>query len=153
MQRNDAWNALLELSRHARYYDVMARRYRRRWIATRLLLACSALGPIAVVLDAVSLTDPEKALAAALILIVVAADLVLDFGKTAAVLDTIRKDLAMLEREGRDVWESGEHLERMAPIQHRMIDVSHRTEISLDDRLNQKCTTQSYSVEAARYAA
>ena len=119
MQRNDAWNALLELSRHARYFDALARRYRRYWAASRILLACSAIGPIAVILDAVPLTASERAVGAALILVVLAVDLVLDFGKTAAVLDTIRKDLAVLEREGRDVWESSEDFERMRPIQHR----------------------------------
>lgn len=153
MHRDHAWHALLDLSRHARYFDAMSRRYRRYWIVSRVLLGCSAVGAIAVVLNFLPLTEGERAVAAAVILVVVVTDLVVDFGKTAAVLQMTKREMAELEREGRKIWESGQDFDRMNSVLDRMEAVSNRMEISTNDRLNQKCTEDSDKAEANRYAA
>ena len=153
MHRSDVWGALLDLSRNARYFDAMSRRYRRYWIGSRVLLGCSAVGAIAVVLDFLPLTEGERAIVAAVILVIVVTDLVVDFGKTAAILQMTKREVAELEREGRKIWESGEGFERMNAVLDRMEVVSDRAGLSTDDQLNQKCAKDSYTVEANRYAA
>ena len=153
MHRSDAWSGLLEVSRLARYFDAMTRRYRIYWAITRILLASSAIGTIAVILDEATLSPSERAIVPAIILVVLAIDLVLDFGKTAALLDTVRKDLSQLEQEYRILWEKGTGFEGASELLSRAIAVSNRVDLSTNNRLNQKCTEASYKVEAERYAA
>ena len=84
-------------------------------------------------------------------------DLVVDPGKTAAMLGS-GEDFADLETEYRNLWESvyadriaeDEAVNRSEDIMRRAIAAANRLD---DNKTNERCAEAAYEAEANRYAA
>ena len=157
--RSATWNQLLDVSRGARYYDALASRYRRRSMIARIVLGLAATGAVVSLLGA--LPEAVGFAASGIIGIVAVVDLVLDFGRRSALLDTMATDLSNLEDEYQRLWEDtfaervddSEVARRLELLSPRVQSATSRLSIGTDAKLNKKCAEDTYRVEAARYAA
>ena len=88
-------------------------------------------------------------------------DLVVDPGKTAAMLGSVSKEFTDFETEYRNLWESvyadriaeDEAVSRSEDIMRRAAAASNRLDIHTDNKTNERCAVAAYEAEANRYAA
>ena len=156
--RGAIWQGLLDMARWSRYYDATARRYQLHRNVLRILLAFLGIATGVTLVDVIPtsfVVAPGLA-----ILAVTIWDLVVDPGKTAAMLGSVSKEFSELETEYRSLWESvyadriaeDEAVSRSDSIMRRAAAASNRLDIHTDDKTNQRCTEAAYEAEANRYA-
>ena len=156
--RGAIWQGLLDMARWSRYYDATARRYQLHRNILRFLLAFLGIATgvtLVGVIPASYVAAPGLA-----ILAVTIWDLVVDPGKTAAMLGSVSKEYSELETEYRSLWETvyaeriaeDEAMDRSGDIMRRAAAASNRLDIHTDDKTNQRCTADAYEAEAKRYA-
>ena len=99
--RGAIWQGLLDMARWSRYYDATARRYQLHRNVLRILLAFLGIATGVTLVDVIStgfVVAPGLA-----ILAVTIWDLVVDPGKTAAMLGSVSKEFSALETEYRSL--------------------------------------------------
>ena len=154
--RNEVWQNYLDASRLARYYNVLADRYKSIYMLSRAILILPLLTGVALLFDLL----PE--IVRLVIVLRNVADLFFDFAKRASVLKLVSQECGSLENEYRDLWLAVENdelsdreaRERINQIEKKMIDVTNRPgslEIKVDHKLNKKCAIETYEVMADRY--
>ena len=157
--RGAIWQGLLDMARWSRYYDATARRYQLHRNVLRILLAFLGIATgvtLVGVIPASYVAAPGLA-----ILAVTIWDLVVDPGKTAAMLGSVNKEFGDLETEYRNLWEGvyaervgeDEAVSRSEDIMRRAAAAANRLDIHTDDKINQRCAAAAYEAEANRYAA
>ena len=157
--RGAIWQGLLDMARWSRYYDATARRYQLHRNILRIMLAFLGIATGVTLVDVIPtsfVVAPGLA-----ILAVTIWDLVVDPGKTAAMLGSVSKDFADLETEYRNLWESvyadriaeDEAVNRSEDIMRRAIAAANRLDIHTDNKTNERCAEAAYEAEANRYAA
>ena len=157
--RNTVWQGLLDMARWSRYYDATARRYQLHRNTLRFLLAFLGIATGVTLVDVIP--AGFVAIPGIAILAVTIWDLVVDPGKTAAMLGSVSKDVSELEMEYRAVWESvyadriteAEAISRSESIMRRAAKASNRLGIHTDNKINKRCTVAAYTAEKDRYAA
>ena len=156
--RGAIWQGLLDMARWSRYYDATARRYQLHRNVLRILLAFLGIATGVTLVDVIPtsfVVAPGLA-----ILGVTIWDLVVDPGRTAAMLGSVGKEFSGLETEYRNLWESvyadriaeDEAVSRSEEIMWRAAAASNRLDIHTDDKTNERCTEAAYEAEANRYA-
>ncbi|MDE0201924.1 MAG: hypothetical protein OXK73_05765 [Rhodospirillaceae bacterium] len=156
--RGAIWQGLLDMARWSRYYDAKARRYLLHRNILRILLAFLGIATGVTLIDVIPtgfVVAPGLA-----ILAVTIWDLVVDPGKTAAMLGSVSKDFSDLETEYRNLWESvyadriaeDETVKRSEDIMRRASAAANRLDIHTDNKTNERCAVAAYEAEANRYA-
>ena len=157
--RGAIWQGLLDMARWSRYYDATARRYHVHRNILRILLAFLGIATGFTLVDVIPtsfVVAPGLA-----ILAVTIWDLVVDPGKTAAMLGSVSREFSDLETEYRNLWESvyadrmeeDEAVSRSEEIMRRAAAASNRLDIHTDNKTNERCAVAAYEAEAIRYAA
>ena len=88
-------------------------------------------------------------------------DAVSDYGKNAAVLSLVTADCAMLKNEWDDLWmdietyavDESRARERQRDLERRLNVVAERTNVNLDESLNDSCEEEAFRVVEQRYAS
>ena len=157
--RGAVWQGLLDMARWSRYYDATARRYLLHRNILRILLAFLGIATGVTLIDVIPtgfVVAPGLA-----ILAVTIWDLVVDPGKSAAMLGSVSKDFSDLETEYRNLWESvyaegiaeDEAVNRSEDIMRRATAAANRLDIHTNNKTNERCAEAAYEAEANRYAA
>ena len=157
--RGAIWQGLLDMARWSRYYDATARRYLLHRNILRSLQAFLGIATGVTLIDVIPtgfVVAPGLA-----ILAVTIWDLVVDPGKTAAMLGSVSKDFSDLETEYRNLWESvyadqiaeDEAVKRSEDIMRRATAAANRLDIHTNNKTNERCAEAAYEAEANRYAA
>ena len=157
--RGAIWQGLLDMARWSRYYDATARRYQLHRNILRILLAFLGIATGVTLIDVIPtsfVVAPGLA-----ILAVTIWDLVVDPGRTAAMLGSVSKEFSDLETEYRNLWESV-YADRIAEdeaviqseiMMRRAAAAANRLGIYTDTKTNERCAVAAYEAEASRYAA
>ena len=157
--RGAIWQGLLDMARWSRYYDATARRYQLHRNILRILLAFLGIATGVTLVDVIPtsfVVAPGLA-----ILAVTIWDLVVDPGKTAAMLGSVSKEFSELETEYRGLWESvyadriaeDEAVSRSEDIMRRAVTAVSGLDIHTSDKINERCAAATYEAESSRYAA
>lgn len=153
------WQGLLDASREARYFALLAQKHRHRKYFKRILIGIA--GAFA---SSGFFLPPEipVTLAGVALLGSILVDLV--FVEKAALLNVMSKEATSLEAEYRSLFErvnqhddEGQLENDFARYAHerlnrRRVAIGNMTSVDLDVALNQKCTDDAYQVEQDRYA-
>ncbi len=154
---DDIWDGLLDAARLARVYDRLAKYNGLARATTRLLLALSAVGCLAVIVDWWSPVTGLGVVVSAVLLAVTALDLVVDFSRKRAVLGDIAHEQSRLETRWKRLdgeadrltdeearARANELLERHERLDRR----AHELGITTFDLLNRRCAKQAYRVHS-----
>ena len=164
--RTEVWQGLLDAARLTRYFEHQYRTYLRAHQVSRLVLAASAVGVTAAVLDLLPVTWSPflgPGLGAITILLVLF-DLAAQLPEKTAVLHSVSVDCLRLEDDCRRLWIDCDDPEvrlediqrRHAVLQQREIEVTSRlgdAGIATNQRVNRKCWEDVVRMEPKRYAA
>ena len=157
--RGAIWQGLLDMARWSRYYDATAKRYQLHRNVLRIILAFLGIATGVTLVDVIPtgfVVAPGLA-----ILAVTIWDLVVDPGKTAAILNSVSKSMSELELEYRSLWDSvhagriteDEAIARSEDIMRRAATAVSGLDIHTSDKINERCAAATYEAESSRYAA
>ena len=155
--RGAIWQGLLDMARWSRYYDATARRYQLHRNVLRSLLAFLGIATGVTLIDVIPtnfVVVPGLA-----ILAVTIWDLVIDPGRTAAMLGAVSKNMSELEVEYRSLWDSvyagrieeDEAIARSEAIMLRAGAAASGLDIHTNNKVNERCAAATYQAEANRY--
>lgn len=162
--RNKVWQDLLDMSRVSRYFDALYRRYRRRDLATRLVLAAAGLGLLSPLVEVI----PEGyrtlvlSLCASAVVAVAISDLVFDPAGKKTILRGVDLAVKTHEQELRRLWERVEAgvevedervLDQSSEILRQAQKSAEAISLHTNPRLNRRCAKDAYKVEMDRYGA
>ena len=154
---NDIWDGLLDAARLARVYDRLAKYNGLARLATRLLLALSAVGCLAVIGDWWSPVAELGVGVSALLLAVTALDMAADFSRKRAVLGDIAHEQSRLETkwkrlDGEADWltdeEARARADKLLERHERLDKRANELGVITFDLLNRRCAKQAYRVHA-----
>lgn len=157
--RNAVWQSLLDVARLVRYYEALSSHYMRYCVTIRLLLLTAATGGVAVLLN--FLPGIVQIVTGALVAFLVALDFALDYGKKAAVSNTISIECSEIEIEWESLWFKLENISDHEALQENMLLLQRLTKVTgrtgyvgiIDNqKLNKKCTKAAYTAMKAEYA-
>ena len=88
-------------------------------------------------------------------------DAVSDYGKNAAVLTLVTADCALLKNEWDELWmdietfavDEPQARDRRRGLERRLSVVGERTNVNLDESLNDSCEEEAFKVVEQRYAS
>ena len=88
-------------------------------------------------------------------------DAVSDYGKNAAVLTLVTADCAMLKNEWNELWmdietyavDESQARDRRRELDSRLRVVAERTNVNLDESLNDSCAEEAFRVMEQQYAS
>lgn len=157
--RNTVWQSYLDVVRLSYYYDAMANRYQRFYLATRFgmlfFVIMSVASPFAPFSQPTDIIVTISLIVVTAIL--VAVDYVGDFAKKAAVLHGIAGQVKRLESEWQTLWlgiddadaENGTTRHKNVELQHRLTEATEQAGsagITTNNKLNQKCMETAYAI-------
>ena len=162
--RNTVWQSYLDVARNSRYYEALANRYQWYYRSVRFALLFMVIVSVAV--PYTSLSHPASwilgTLSVGITAILVAVDYVGDFAKKSAVLHGISVEVNRLESDWELLWleiddsdaVDSEMRQRNKDYQRLLMTVEKRAGeegITIDHKLNQKCTETAYAIMEDRY--
>ena len=163
--RTEVWQGLSDAARLTRYFEHLHRSYLRAHQITRVVLAASAAGLTAAVLDLlpVGWSTYVGPLLGAVTVGLVVWDLVVQLPEKTAVLHSVSVDCLRIEDAYRSLWLDCDDPEvklddirrRHAALQEREIEAAARlgdAGIATNERVNQKCWEDVVQMEPNRYA-
>ena len=161
--RNAVWQDLLDGERYVRYFGALADRYQTRHRFLRYGLLVSVIVEAAVLIPKMpDIVFTVLAVSLGIVIIGLAAwDAVSDYGKNAAVLTLVTADCAMLKNEWEELWmdietyavDESRARERRRDLERRLNIVAERTNVNLDESLNDSCEEEAFRVVKQRYAS
>lgn len=151
MCREDAWYALLDMVRIARYYSEMADYWEKLRNAFRITLAASGVGATASLIEALAIPTILQPIIAFIIVIVLLADLIIDPSAKAVKLRMVSNEMDILENELRRSWDE-QNFAEIPDIKQRTLMIGSRAEAPINQRIRQRCQEDAYRIEAKRYA-
>ena len=160
--RNEVWQQLLDAARLVRYYDSLADRNHRKDSALRYLLLASAASGVAAVLEL--LPGIAQLIAGALIGLLVIWDIVVDYGRKAAVLHVIGLECQEIEGDLEKLWlevddadaDEEDLRSKTNALGRKLTHVTswaRHVNVREHSKLNEECAAAAYQVAADRYAA
>ena len=161
--RNDIWQELLDANRLVRYYEALANHYRRKHLATLLLLPVGAASSVAALYELIPQREVVQVVANAVVGIMAFWVLFADYAKKAEVANSISIRCSRLDFEWRSLWSAVEKEEldeaeahsRSSALAKEMIDVTQRSgDAGIVDsrRLNVKSEAAAFKTVGERYA-
>lgn len=161
--RNAVWQNLLDAERYVRYFGALADRFQTRHRLLRYTLLVSVIVEATVFIP----NMPDIlfiVLTAALGIVIIglaAWDAVSDYGKNAAVLTLVTADCALLKNEWDELWmdietfavDEPQARDRRRGLERRLSVVAERTNVNLDESLNDSCEEEAFKVVEQRYAS
>ena len=154
------WNDLVDAARLGRYYQSMAKGYRRKQYFIHGALLLSATAGFATLFEFVP--DWAQPLSAVLIAVFVVWEAVAKYPGKVATLESVASECGSLETEGHDLWASASEyrikqdraMESHRYLSRRLDEVTGwpgKLDITDDEKLNAECSKQSYEVLRDRY--
>ena len=125
MCREDAWYALLDMVRIARYYSEMADYWEKLRNAFRITLAASGVGATASLIEALAIPTILQPIIAFIIVLVLLADLIIDPSAKAVKLRMVSNEMDILENELRRSWDE-QNFAEIPDIKHRTLMIGSR---------------------------
>ena len=155
---NAIWQDLLDINRAERYYFARAAHFRTWSIRVRFVLGFTVISTVGTALAPVP--DGVSIGLAVAVAVVAVIDLVRDYSRNAALLQTIATDISYLESDYRHLWEDvhadripdAHALQRRLELSQRVKMTTARLQVDIDQKLNQRCTIDAYNATEARYA-
>ena len=160
--RNAVWNALCDLEWNWRYYDAMADKYRRRYLALRFTVLAGVLVELVIVYFAMA--DPwvfyTGVALGALLTALTIWDAFFGYAQDAATLRVTAHLCDDLKLETEALWRSIEAY-RIAPqdaeaglhsILERWGKATQRVQLGTDSRLNRQASAAANNDIVSRYA-
>ena len=159
--RDAAWQTLLEAARSFRYYDALAKRYSTYELCLSFVLGVSGAGAVLSVVD-IFVADPEPwvRIWGAGMVVVILVNFLAKPGAKAALLAVTRERLSQQETRARTLWlnidtpdmTDEKALREMGEIAQAMTHDMQLSGVPTVDKLNQRCTEETYDAERLRYA-
>lgn len=156
---DDIWDGLLNAARLTRCYDRLAKYHGiGRWV-TRMILALSAVGCLAVISNWEPFTGAGTVIAVVL-LATAAVDLVTDFSKKRVVLGAIARDYARVENKWRQLdagvfdlteQEARERIDELIERHERLDDRADSVGVVTYNWLNKRCGIEAYTQYVPTY--
>ena len=161
--RMAAWQTLLETARVVRYYDAMAKRYSSYELCLSFILGISGAGAVISVVDFfVADPTPWMRVWGAGMVVVILINFIAKPGARAALLTAVRARLDQQENRARELWLRIDTLDIDDEDARRELtdimkaasqDMQLSSGVPTANKLNQRCTEETYTAEALRYAA
>ena len=161
--RNAVWQNLLDAERYVRYFGALADRYQTRHRLLRYALLVSVIVEATVFIP--NIPDGLFIMLTASLGIVIiglaAWDAVSDYGKNAAFLTLVAADCALLKNEWNELWmdietyavDESQARDRRRELDSRLRVVAERTNVNLDESLNDSCAEEAFRVMEQQYAS
>ena len=158
-----AWQTLLEAARFVRYYDALAKRYSTYELCLSFVLGVSGAGAVLSVVD-IFVVDPAPWMRVwgAGMVVVILVNFIAKPSARAALLAVARERLSQQEVRARNLWlnidtpdmdDEKARQELTEIVQTMSLDVQLSSGVPTAHKLNQRCTEETYTAEALRYAA
>ena len=161
--RKEIWYGLDDSVRISRYYTLLADRYQRYHIFTRLALLIVACGAVVAFFDLPPMHwfDKFEPIIGFLLLVTVLVDFSFDFGSKAAKLHVVAKECSYIEGQYRTLWRNHPDLndevaeKKFVKLNNKLRQVTSipsKFGVRIDNKLNNRCTDAAYRILEREYA-